>query len=201
MDVAQYSLLIANVFVILLHDSTASRESAFIGYSELKGKGCVLTTSYGQVRIEFLPHLAPETVAAVHDLASASRECQGCKFYRNEAAPTRGSLGPPYGLLQGSLQSLKLAPAAEGKTPAKRGQVCMIPGTKEFFIALVDHDEWGGAHTVWGEVSAADMDTTVMDIVGQRFHAVTHPEYGTVMRMLNTEVPFRIALTGYSGAF
>lgn len=51
------------------------------------------------------------------------------------------------------------------------------------------------------QVSAADMDTTVMDIVGQRFHAVTHPEYGTVMRMLNTEVPFRIALTGYSGAF
>ena len=29
----------------------------------------------------------------------------------------------------------------------------MIPGTKEFFIALVDHDEWGGAHTVWGVVS------------------------------------------------
>ena len=35
----------------------------------------------------------------------------------------------------------------------RRGQVCMIPGTREFFIALVDHDEWGGAHTVWGEVS------------------------------------------------
>ena len=37
MDVAQYSLVVASVFVILLHDSTASRESAFIGYSELKG--------------------------------------------------------------------------------------------------------------------------------------------------------------------
>ncbi len=31
----------------------------------------------------------------------------------------------------------------------------MIPGTKEFFIAVVDHDEWGGAHTVWGEASSA----------------------------------------------
>ena len=29
----------------------------------------------------------------------------------------------------------------------------MIPHTQEFFIALVDHDEWGGAHTVWGKVS------------------------------------------------
>lgn len=28
----------------------------------------------------------------------------------------------------------------------------MIPGTKEFFIALSDHSEWGTAHTVWGEV-------------------------------------------------
>lgn len=29
----------------------------------------------------------------------------------------------------------------------------MIPGTKEFFIAARDHDEWGSAHTVWGMVS------------------------------------------------
>lgn len=28
----------------------------------------------------------------------------------------------------------------------------MIPRTKEFFISLKDHDEWGVAHTVWGEV-------------------------------------------------
>lgn len=30
----------------------------------------------------------------------------------------------------------------------------MIPRTKEFFISLKDHDEWGLAHTVWGEVSS-----------------------------------------------
>ena len=29
----------------------------------------------------------------------------------------------------------------------------MIPGSKEFFIAAVDHKEWGAAHTVWGVVS------------------------------------------------
>ncbi len=49
-------------------------------------------------------------------------------------------------------------------------------------------------------MSAADMENAVMDIVGQPFHTVTHPEYGTVMRMLNIELPFQIALTGYSGA-
>ena len=36
-----------------------------------------------------------------------------------------------------------------------------------------------------------------MKIVGQPFHGVTHPEYGTVMRLLDTEVPFTITLKGY----
>ena len=53
-----------------------------------------------QIHISFLPNLAPETVAAVHALSSDGPECHGCKFYRNEAAPSKGSLGPPYGLLQ-----------------------------------------------------------------------------------------------------
>ena len=50
------------------------------------------------------------------------------------------------------------------KVPAslhRRGQACMIPGTREFFIALVDHDEWGGAHTVWGEVSTPSLPQAV----------------------------------------
>lgn len=36
----------------------------------------------------------------------------------------------------------------------RRGHVCMIPGSNEFFIAAIDHKEWGTAHTVWGVVSA-----------------------------------------------
>lgn len=46
------------------------------------------------------------------------------------------------------------------------------------------------------QVSAADMDSVVLQLVGQPFHAVTHPDYGTVMRLLNTEVPFQIAVAG-----
>ena len=42
----------------------------------------------------------------------------------------------------------------------------------------------------------ADMDTVVGDIVGQPFHTLVHPEYGTVMRMLDVEVPFTITLEG-----
>ena len=31
----------------------------------------------------------------------------------------------------------------------------MIAGTKEFFIAVVDHAEWSGSFTVWGQVCAS----------------------------------------------
>ena len=48
------------------------------------------------------------------------------------------------------------------------------------------------------QVSAADMDSVVMKIVGQPFHAVTHPDYGTVMRLLDVEVPFQVTLAGHS---
>ncbi len=41
----------------------------------------------------------------------------------------------------------------------RKGHVCMIPGTKEFFIAAHDHDEWGSAHTVWGMVSVRGKST------------------------------------------
>ncbi len=34
----------------------------------------------------------------------------------------------------------------------RKGDVCIIPNSKEFFIATADHDEWGTAHSVWGKV-------------------------------------------------
>ncbi len=76
------------------HSSRNATSTAALGV--LRAVPCALV----QIHIDFLPNLAPETVAAVHALASNSRECQGCKFYRNEAAPPKASLGPPYGLLQ-----------------------------------------------------------------------------------------------------
>eukprot|EP00955_Chlamydomonas_euryale_P087997 364341-Chlamydomonas_euryale.AAC.22 len=36
-----------------------------------------------------------------------------------------------------------------------RGDVLMIPGTKEFFIATGPHPDWGGVHTVWGRIDGA----------------------------------------------
>ena len=94
----------------------------------------------------------------------------------------------------------------------RRGHACMIPGTNEFFIALGDHAEWGIAHTVWGEVGrlliwvnklsfytrqlklqrqVEDM-RPLLNMVQQPYHSVTHPDFGTVMRMLDVEIPFQI---------
>ena len=39
-------------------------------------------------------------------------------------------------------------PPREGNIEVKMGHVCMIPDTKDFFIAYGDHPEWGTAHTV-----------------------------------------------------
>ena len=40
---------------------------------------------------------------------------------------------------------------------SRRGSVVLIPNTKEFFIALRDHPEYGAAHTVFGAVSTAKL--------------------------------------------
>ena len=45
----------------------------------------------------------------------------------------------------------------------------------------------GTAHTVFAEVDSM----TVVDLItAQPYHEFTHPEHGTVMRMMNKEVPF-----------
>jgi len=172
-----------------------ARNDIFVGYSEKastnldKGNFVILETKKGQIYISLMVGNAPHTTNAVSRLAASTSGCPKCRFYRNEARPEEGSLGPPYGLLQGSLASLEITPPREGNLIARRGHACMIPGTKEFFISLMDHSEWGTAHTCWGEVD----DMTAVDaLVNAPYHNFTHPEYGTVMRMLETESPFEV---------
>ncbi len=37
----------------------------------------------------------------------------------------------------------------------RKGNACIIPGSKDFFIATADHTEWGNSHVVWGQVGRA----------------------------------------------
>lgn len=158
------------------------------------GRTVVLYTQFGGIRVRLLEKLAPRITALVWDLA-AKRGCSNaykCAWYRNEAPPVSG-LGPPYALLQGRMHDLAEDPPYEGIVPVKRGHVCFIPGGKDFFIALGDHPEWGTSHPVWGWVD----DFFVADlIIAQDYSTWTHPEHGTVLRILKIEVPWRIATEG-----
>eukprot|EP00884_Botryococcus_braunii_P013541 jgi/Botrbrau1/22188/Bobra.168_1s0020.1 len=185
------TMLIVGLTVAFVYGNLAvhaSREGAFIGYSEALGKKVVLNTAFGKIGILLHVKTAPETAALVLQLAEAREPCRSCKFYRNEAVPESG-WGPPYALLQGSLEGLSAVPPREGNILARRGHVCMIPNTKEFFISLMDHTEWGTAHSVWGEVEDLGV---AEEIISQPYHNFTHPTYGTVMRMMEDPANFSV---------
>lgn len=74
--------------------------------------------------------------------------------------------------------------------------MCSIHPTKDFYIALASHKDWSQAHTAWGMVS----DFAAVDaIVAQKYQEHRHEQYGTVMRMLQEPVPFRVLLAEGEG--
>ncbi|MBC2899657.1 hypothetical protein CFC21_112476 [Triticum aestivum] len=128
-----------------------------------------LETSAGTLRIQLLPDCAPHSVDYFIELLRL-HNCAGCRFYRAEG---RGHLwdakgdhvknaafGPPYALLQGTLEvdgvAFKEMPK-EGCLTVRRGSVAWIGSGPEFLISLADHAEWRDAYTVFGSVVPEDM--------------------------------------------
>jgi hypothetical protein len=108
-----------------------------------------------------------------------------------------GFRGPPYALLSGTLRTLPAEPPLEGRPPLTKGMVAMIPGSKDFFIALADHPEWGaleGTHTVWGEVRGAASWKTMAAIPLEPFTPRT--DGGITTRWLDEAAvtPFKLQL-------
>lgn len=68
------------------------------------------------------------------------------------------------------------------------GSANVAAGTQDFFIAASNHSDWGTSHLVWGEVDS--MKPVVNNILSHNFTEFKHPEFGTIMRMLVTPVPF-----------
>uniref|UniRef100_A0A7S0RAT8 ShKT domain-containing protein n=1 Tax=Chlamydomonas leiostraca TaxID=1034604 RepID=A0A7S0RAT8_9CHLO len=154
------------------------------------GELLILETEMGEIRIRTLWDNAPRTAALIMDLAHQAPEAKrACRLYRSEAVPpAEHPDGPPYGLLQGSLAGVLKPPPSENlaKVVPKEGYVAMITGTTEFYISLMDHSSWGGAHSVWGKVE--NMEVVFAIVAKAAFHELKHPEFGTVMRMMNTEM-------------
>ena len=156
-------------------DQTLSAESA---------EKIALLTPYGRIVVNLDKRNAPNMVDLMLKKAkSTHKTCRGCQFHRAEARP--GSRdppeGPPYGLIQGSLSTMKKASNVvkkEGTREVKSGDFVLIPGTYDFYIALIDHPGWGAAHTVVGEVE----DFVVADLIGvQPFNTYKHPTQGVFL--------------------
>mmetsp|Transcript_2033 Transcript_2033/g.3176 ORF Transcript_2033/g.3176 Transcript_2033/m.3176 type:complete len:320 (+) Transcript_2033:70-1029(+) len=152
----------------------------------------ILESPEGKIRIMPQWSLAPATLVLVMELANrpAAVDKSECRFYRNEAIPSSFD-GPPYGLLQGSLSGMYEMPTQEGREAPTRGAVAMIGTTMDFYISLMDHSGWAGAHTVFGRVFPEDMPIVDRIVMNSAYTNHTHPTYGTQMRMMKTEMTFQ----------
>ncbi|KAK8945834.1 hypothetical protein KSP40_PGU003165 [Platanthera guangdongensis] len=135
-----------------------------------KGVGIVsLETEYGNIRIKLLPDCAPHSVAYIVQILGA-RHCAGCRFYRAEGRGhiwdsagdhiAEASFGPPYALIQGTLEAeglpFKSIPV-EACPTLRRGSIAWVGAGPEFFISLANHREWERAYTVFASVLPEDM--------------------------------------------
>lgn len=146
----------------------------------------------GVIPVHLDPANAPKTVSAITSLAGSAATG---RVHRAEAVPPPRSDGPPYALVQmtvddpgGALRSL----THEGTKLIERGTVCLIGGTSDFFVALDTHRGWEASMTVFGHVAEPEMKSQVEPILQRPIHQFTHPQYGTVMAMLDTPVGIRL---------
>ena len=107
--------------------------------------------------------------------------------------------GSPYALVQGTLRNtgrqrngkmLLTDMPREAAPIVQRGDVCLIGGGPDFFIALAAHPEWGTGHTVWGHVPESNM--RVVDAISML--PVIHKKWGaTDVTPLVQPVPFTLS--------
>lgn len=188
-------LLVTTCVVHAVRD--LDRNSALIGWSEeASSERIVLSTSHGEIRIKAFHDVAPATSKLVTDLARRGGG-QSLNFYRHEHAAqgwgVNGFWGPPYGLLQGSLADIDSVPPFENGIDIEKGHVCIIPNTKEFFIATVPHPEWNRAHAVWGRVDG--FETVDLIPFEPSFTRTDNSNPPIVTTWLNQSIPFTISLT------
>lgn len=163
----------------------------YIQKSPFYGKNLRLVTPRGEVDITLFWDAAPETCHLMAELAEHPQANPECSFYRNEAVPEAGSSGPPYGLLQGVCQRLAGNPPKEQTKQIKKGHVAIIHPGKDFYVALMDHEDWSMGHTAWGEIN----DLSIVNrILQEPFTDHQHMQYGTHMRMMNNPMHFTLQL-------
>lgn len=153
----------------------------------------------GSVPIHLLqgPGGAPGAAARLTHLAA--RNASG-RLHRAEPHPPQGSNGPPYALVQFSLNDPSLAGLPpEGNERIYRGAVCLIGGSSDVFISLArhgEHESWSSSMTVVGHVPEDALRSQLEGrVLALPIHTVKHPQFGTVMSMLDRDLPCSLRLS------
>ena len=168
---------------------------ACVGFGRLdKAMVTLNVTGIGSIPIDLDAANAPRAVAELKRLSAAGNSG---RLHRSEPLPPEGSTGPPYALVQFSLDAPALKSFAhEGTAKIVRGSVCLIGGASDLFISLArrgEHNGWETGMTIVGSVPEPQLSDLVEgSILALPKHDFKHPQYGTVMSMLNQELPCRL---------
>lgn len=143
----------------------------------------------GVVDVLLQPDNAPHACEVIAQLAA---EGGAGRLHRAEPHPPLGSQGPPYALLQATLEDESLRGLAhEGTLKVDSGAVVLMGGTTELIISLADHPGWEGSMTVVGHLAPASIPIAEA-VVKRPIHNYVHPTFHTVMSMLNTALPLTL---------
>jgi len=150
----------------------------------------------GAINVAMDPVNAPRTVATLAVLAR-----WGARGRVHRAEAVGGGDGPPYGLVQATLDDpskMLKALRHEGAKPIMRGSVCLIGGTSDVFVSLAPHPGWERSMTVFGKVSEPASTAAVGAILAKPIHQSKHPKHGTLMAMLDTKLGLHLEESGVS---
>ena len=112
----------------------------------------------GTVPVELNRHAHAEAVRAAFAAGASGR------VHRAEPLPPPGSTGPPYALVQMSVDAPSLAQLKPGGERLKRGSLCLVGGASDLFISLArnnEHDGWEGGMTCIGRVLEPELSSLV----------------------------------------
>lgn len=145
----------------------------------------------GTVPVELNSH---PHAAAVRD-AFVSRVTG--KVHRAEPLPPPGSVGPPYALVQMSLDAPSLGQLVPGGDRLQRGSLCLVGGASDLFISLAknnEHDGWEGGMTCIGQVLEPELTSLVEGIILPMPTCINIHPTGVKMTMLAREMPCQLGV-------
>ena len=149
----------------------------------------IVIEGVGELPVELNDHKHAAAIAHSFEAGTTGR------VHRSEPLPPPGSVGPPYGLVQLSLDDSSLKGLAPGGVRISRGDLCLIGGASDLFVSMArngEHDGWESGMTVVGRVLEPALTTLVEDVIMRMpTRNSMHPS-GVVMSMLASELPCRL---------